>query len=493
MKQLLSGYDVIIIGSGIAGLYTALKLNPSKKALVLTKSHVKNSNTNLAQGGVAVTFDAKDFDSHVEDTMKTGFFHNDEERLYSMVAEGSNSINTLINWGVNFDSDKEGNLLFTKEGGHSRRRILHFKDTTGEEIIRGLVDSVIERENITLSEYTYVSDLIIENDEILGVKCIKENQVFVISAPHIVIATGGVGEIYLNTTNASIATGDGIAMAYRAGAQVADMEFVQFHPTALNVPGHSHFLISEAVRGEGGILRNEIGDAFMNFYHPLKDLAPRSVVSKAIFDECVKQGNYNVYLDVTHLPESFIKTRFPNIYGECLKRGINILKEWIPIIPVQHYMMGGIRTDAIGRTSIKGLYACGEVACTGVHGANRMASNSLLEGAVFADRVAEDINQSHRLHQHIDTCESQVSSSEKDIAILKNKLQGVMSKYVFIFRNKNRMIEALKLVDDISDQLDDMINQESIELRNMVLVCKLIIKAAINREQSLGSHIIEGD
>ena len=272
------------------------------------------------------------------------------------------------------------------------------------------------------------------------------------------------------------------------------MEFVQFHPTALNVPGHSHFLISEAVRGEGGILRNESGDAFMALYHPLKDLAPRSIVSKAIFDEAALQGNDHVYLDVTHLPESFVTSRFPNIYGECLKRGINILKEWIPIVPVQHYMMGGLKTDAIGRTNIKGLYACGEVACTGVHGANRMASNSLLEGAVFADRVAEDINGYNKERPQLSASNIPVSVDVKDVEIYKNQLQQIMSKYVFIFRDKNKMREALKFVDDISDRIDDdLYSQGSIELRNMLIVSKLIIKAAINREQSLGSHIIEGE
>jgi len=276
---------------------------------------------------------------------------------------------------------------------------------------------------------------------------------------------------------------------------IKDMEFVQFHPTALNVPGHSHFLISEAVRGEGGILRNEIGKAFMDGYHPLKDLAPRSVVSRAIFEEANKQGNNHIYLDITHLSEDYIKNRFPNIYNECLSRGIDILNEWIPIIPVQHYIMGGIETDAIGRTNLEGLYACGEVACTGVHGANRMASNSLLEGAVFAFRVAEDINASHRKTKPYETAITYVKEENNiEIHAYKNQLQEIMSDYVFIFRSKSHLIKALQLVDDLSDTLpEECTSQEGYELRNMVLVSRLIIKAAIDRDETLGSHIIEGE
>ena len=495
MEQLLSEYDVVIIGSGIAGLYTALKLDSNKSILVLSKDHIKNSNTNLAQGGIAVTFNKNDFESHINDTLKTGYYYNDEDRLRMMVEEGGKSINTLIDWGVNFDSNDDGTLLLTKEGGHSLRRIIHYKDTTGEEIIRGMLNSVASRNNITLVSHVFAVDLIVTGEGVVGIKVAQDRCIKPIYANQVVIATGGIGELYKNTTNASIATGDGIAMAVRSGVSVKDMEFVQFHPTALNAPGHSHFLISEAVRGEGGILRNETGDAFMNGYHPLKDLAPRSVVSKAIFEEANKQGNDKIYLDVTHLAEEYIKNRFPNIYNECLSRGIDIVNEWIPIIPVQHYMMGGIETDAIGRTNLDGLYACGEVACTGVHGANRMASNSLLEGAVFAFRVAEDINASHRKIKSYEKNLSYVKD-ENNIKIhaYKNQLQEIMSDYVFIFRNKSHLIKALKLVDDLSDILpDECTSQEGYELRNMVLVSKLIIKAAIDRDDTLGSHIIEGE
>lgn len=497
MKNLLSEYDVIIIGSGIAGLVTALKLNQDKNVLLISKDKACNNNTNLAQGGVAVTFDSNDFDSHISDTLKTGNYYNDEDRLRSMIEDGGEIIKTLIKWGVNFDKDDQGNLLLTKEGGHSKRRIIHFKDTTGQEIVRGLLAAAKKRKNVTIMEDTFAVDLIMEGHTAIGLKILKESHLRHIYAHHIVIASGGIGELYANTTNANIATGDGLAMAYRAGADIKDMEFVQFHPTALNVPGHAHFLISEAVRGEGGILRNEKGQAFMDGYHPLKDLAPRSVVSKAIFEEAEKQGNDLIYLDVTHLGEDFLKHRFPNIYKECLKHGVDIIREYIPIVPVQHYMMGGIETDAIGRTSIERLYACGEAACTGVHGANRMASNSLLEGAVFANRVAEDINVSKK-HNNLpieDLYDLHETNLNTHVIDEKRKaLQKIMSSNVFIFRNKNDLMLALKAVDDLYDTCPTKyISQKGYELKNMLTVSKLIIEAALKRDDSLGSHIIEGE
>lgn len=495
MKGILSEYDVIVIGSGIAGLYTALKISKYKRVLIISKDELTNSNTNLAQGGVAVTFNKKDIDSHVQDTMRTGFHYNDIDRLRTMVEDGGKCINTLINWGVNFDRDDHDNLLLTKEGGHSLRRIIHYKDTTGQEIIRGLIEAVYKADNITCISHTFVSKLLVHENKIYGIQCLEDKQISNIYATHVVLATGGIGELYKHTTNACIATGDGIAMAYDVGVAVKDMEFVQFHPTALNVPGHSHFLISEAVRGEGGILRNKAGIAFMASYHELKDLAPRSIVSKSILEECKKQASDQIYLDVTHLPEDYIKNRFPNIYQECFNRGIDIVKEWIPIIPVQHYMMGGIETDALGRTCVEGLYACGEVACTGVHGANRMASNSLLEGAVYADRVAEDINSSSKVFERqafeiLNLCQ------EDPIVIhsLKVQLQEVMNSHVFIFRKNRSLILAKKIVDDLSDQVTDFCqSQEAFELRNMIIVAKLIIEGALKREDSLGSHIMEGD
>lgn len=495
MKHILPAYDVIIIGSGIAGLFTAMKLDSSKRILVLSKDELKCSNTNLAQGGVAVTFDSNDFESHMIDTLKTGFYYNDENRLRILIEEGGKNIETLISMGVNFDRDSDGKLLLTKEGGHSKRRIVHYKDITGQEIVRGLIEACNEKDNITLMDHIFVTDIITMDSTLCGVKIIVNNQIESISASNVVLATGGIGGLYEHTTNSSIATADGIAIGVRAGAEVHDMEFVQFHPTALNKKSDAHFLISEAVRGEGGILRNEAGEAFMDKYHPLKDLAPRSIVSKAIIEESNRQGNQNIYLDVTHLPESFITNRFPNIYSECLSYGLDMTKDLIPIVPVQHYMMGGLKTNDAGRTNISGLYACGEVACTGVHGANRMASNSLLEALVFGNRVADDINSSNLVLKKSDRIiEAIDETSCVKSHVYKQQLKHIMSEYVFIFRKKHDLIKALKLMNEMDvSEFDECHSQEAFELRNMILVAKLIIEAAIQREISLGSHIIEGE
>jgi len=489
-------YDIIIIGTGIAGLSTGLNVDPSKKVLILTKDMPRVSNTNLAQGGIAVTFDPNYIESHVQDTLKTGNFYNDEGRLRKMIQEGGAAINTLINWGVNFDRDDKGKLLLTKEGGHSHRRIIHYKDTTGEEIVKGLLAACKERSNIHLVDQVFVKDILCNDQGVYGVEVLYKQSLCEILSQHVVLATGGIGEIYANTTNAPISTGDGLAMAYRAGAHLQDMEFVQFHPTALNVPGHSHFLISEAVRGEGGILRNQEGQAFMEAYHELKDLAPRSVVSKAIYDESKKQGSQDIYLDVTHMEASYILKRFPNIYKECLKRGIDITKDWIPIIPVQHYIMGGIQTDDHGKTNIAGLYACGEVACTRVHGANRMASNSLLEAAVYANRVADHINQSQRPVRPVnwELINRSIQDVNYDIHLARKRLRQVMGDSVFIFRRMSDLKSALEEIKLLTEELPAELMCESyFELKNMLLVSQLIIGGAIERKESLGSHIIEGE
>lgn len=492
---MLNAYDIIIIGSGIAGLSTALNVSDDKSILVLTKDEATNTNTNMAQGGIAVTFDPNSFESHVQDTLKTGNFYNDETRLRSMVEEGGAAINTLIDWGVNFDRDKDGNLLLTKEGGHSERRIIHYKDTTGKEIAKGLLNACMERNNIHLVENIFVKDVLKNDKGIYGVEIISNGFLSQIFASNVVIATGGIGEIYENTTNATISTGDGIAIAHRCGAEIKDMEFVQFHPTALNVPGDGHFLISEAVRGEGGILRNSNGEAFMSSYHELKDLAPRSIVSKAIFEESKKQGNNDIYLDVTHLGATYVKNRFPNIFNECSQRDIDITKELIPVVPVQHYIMGGIVTNDSGETNIPRLYACGEVSCTGVHGANRMASNSLLEAAVYAKRVADSINISTVDIDFSKLVKTKISNHEVcfDINETREKLKKIMAESVFIFRTNKALEQAyVKVTKLIEDLPDEIVCKNYYELMNMLLVSKLIIVSALNRKCSLGSHIVEG-
>lgn len=491
-----SEYDVVIIGAGIAGMFAALQINSDLKILLLSKDTVEISNTDLAQGGIAVTFDSNDFESHISDTLKTGNYYNDKEFLKIMVEEGAKMINTLLNWGVNFDTDELGNILFTKEGGHSLRRIVHYKDTTGHEIVKSLKNKIISQKNIFILENTFVVDLIIENMNVNGLTMIKDDVLNKLYCKKIVIATGGIGELYANTTNSIISTGDGVAFAYRAGVKIKDMEFVQFHPTALNTEGHSHFLISEAVRGEGGILRNENGVAFMKNYHELKDLAPRSIVSKAIIEESLKQENSNIYLDITHLDSEYILTRFPNIYKECLGKDINITNTLIPIIPVQHYIMGGIVTNINGETNISGLYACGEVACTGVHGANRMASNSLLEAIVFADRVATAIN--NKPYENLIKIEESIVKIEEnieDIFISSKRLmlQKIMSENVFIFREEKDLKKALIEIENIFKEIPkDVVNAKIYELINMLTVAKIIIESALNRKQSLGCHIING-
>lgn len=495
LKTMLDVYDVIIVGSGIAGLSTALSISEDKNVLLVTKDELSNTNTNMAQGGIAVTFDADHVESHVQDTLRTGNYYNDESRLRSMVVEGGDAINTLIDWGVNFDRDEDGDLLLTKEGGHSQRRIIHYKDTTGQEIIKGLLGACEKKKNIHMFEHIFVKDLIKDGYGICGMELISQGQFARVYSHKIVIATGGIGEIYANTTNATISTGDGIAIAHRCGAHLKDMEFVQFHPTALNVPGHGHFLISEAVRGEGGILKNAKGQAFMANYHALKDLAPRSVVSRAIHEESIKQGNKDIYLDVTHMGSVYLKERFPNIYKECLKRHIDITKEWIPIVPVQHYIMGGIETNEFGQTNIKGLYACGEVSCTSVHGANRMASNSLLEAAVYARRVAKAIDADMERSEVVKRKKDNLLLDEPifDMTRIKNQLQNIMAESVFIFRHFEGLEKARADIIALSEALPNEIRCKAYyEVRNMLFVAQLIVDSALKRKISLGSHIVEG-
>lgn len=495
-NMLYDNYDVIIIGSGIAGLSTALNIGDGKNVLILTKDQAENTNTNMAQGGIAVTFEPELIESHVQDTLRTGNYYNNEASLRSMIEEGGAAINTLIKWGVNFDRDHNGELLLTKEGGHSERRIIHYKDTTGKAIVKGLLEACKKKKNIYLKEDIFVKDVLIKDQIVYGVQVLINETLKEFLTPNVVIATGGIGELYANTTNASIATGDGIAIAYRCGAVIKDMEFVQFHPTALNVPGHGHFLISEAVRGEGGILRNSDGVAFMSSYHELKDLAPRSIVSKAIFEESKKQGGGNIYLDVTHLGEDYVKNRFPNIYKECLKENIDITKNYIPIVPVQHYTMGGILTNDQGETNIVGLYACGEVSCTGVHGANRMASNSLLEATVYAKRVADAIEKNQLQLKFSKSNKVRKINCIDLNAIEKSrkKLQAIMAESVFIFRNTEALKKAKNEIFILLSQMEkELICKDYFELMNMLLVSKIIVESALNRKESLGSHIMEGE
>lgn len=417
--------DVVIIGCGVAGLYAALNLNPKIKCLLLNKSGIKHSNSMYAQGGIAAVIEpyvnGDNHKLHIEDTLVAGAGLCDKTAVTVLVKEAWKNIQKIVSYNVPFDKCGD-EFLLTREGGHNKNRILHCGgDATGLHLTETLYEQVLKRKNITVMENVFFTDIIVKDNKAHGILILDENEKpVVITASKVIIASGGVGRVFRNSTNAVCASGDGIAAARRANAKLADMEFIQFHPTALIHPSETgrFFLISEALRGEGGVLRNRRWETFMQNVHPLADLAPRDIVTRAIITEMKKHDIPNVYLDITTKSRSFLSARFPTIYQECMKRGIDIAKNWIPVMPVQHYFMGGISTDINAATSIENLYACGEVARTGVHGANRLASNSLLECLVFAGRCSDQINKAYENKElHITT--------EK---ILKEAIDDTLSK-----------------------------------------------------------------
>jgi L-aspartate oxidase len=465
--------------------------------MLVTKDQLYESNSNYAQGGIAAALEASDFEKHVMDTLEAGSNYNDETTVNVVIKEARENIQKLIDLGVNFDKRSDGSLRRTKEGGHSSSRILHYKDSTGREIIRALTEAAKKRNNIHIYENTFAIDLVTERTHAKGVIFQSDLKRFYVKASKIIIASGGIGKLFKNSTNSLVATGDGVAMALRASAQVIDMEFIQFHPTALNFDESRNFLISEALRGEGAVLRNHKGERFMGKYHALKDLAPRDIVAQSIFIEMKENDTDGVFLDITEEDSEYVKNRFPQIYEYCLKYAIDITKDYIPVVPVQHYLMGGIQVDLNGRTSIKNLYACGEVARTGLHGANRLASNSLLEAIVLGNRIAKDINKNVEgiKNNHVLYSRNMVNKIDAiDYTEVIKEIREIMSSNVFIVRYESNLVKALEQINKIIKTIEVNNTIEYFEVMNMLITSKKIIEDSINRKESLGSHkiIIDG-
>lgn len=485
----------LIIGSGIAGLFTALKLAHYGDVTLLTKDRLGESNTTYAQGGIAAALDPQDSpDLHYNDTIQAGAGLCLPEPVSVLVNEGPARVRELIALGVPFDL-LDGELALTQEAAHSRRRILHADgDATGREISHSLTRLVAEDPRITVHEETMVISLLTRNHRCRGVLALlPSGELTTIYSNATILCTGGCGQVYAGTTNPAVATGDGIALAYRAGAAVSNMEFVQFHPTALAIPPAPRFLISETVRGEGGILLNLQGERFMNRYHPQAELAPRDVVARAIYSEMEQSHTNHVLLDLSALSGKLIRGRFPNIYDTCLQFGLDITMVPIPVAPAAHYMMGGILTDLIGRTTLDGLYACGETADPGVHGANRLASNSLLEGIVFGSRIAEHLQSvEEEPATEIDHCRTHIlqETMEEKADVDRRALQEMVSSHMGIIRDGEGLKSALETILLCPKKRPERLIKDPayIELQNLRLVAALMIRAALLRTESRGSH-----
>ena len=488
-NELGSCTDYLVIGSGVAGLRAAIALAEAGQVTVLTKDRLDESNTEYAQGGVAVALsDDDEIDLHIEDTLGAGAGLCEERAVRVLVEEGPRYIRQLIEWGAQFDRE-DGALAFTQEAAHSRRRILHARgDSTGSEIVRALLAQARRSDAITFVPHGATLGLLVADGRCTGVQLIdpQEHLLREMRARAVVLATGGAGQIYSQTTNPEIATGDGIAMAYAAGAEVSDLEFVQFHPTALAAPGAPRFLLSEALRGEGGLLRNEDGERLMERYDPRLELAPRDVVSRSIWAEMQRTGRQWVYLDLTHLDADFVRGRFPKIHLTCLRYGLDMTRVPIPVSPAAHYLMGGIRTDVHGRTTLPGLYAAGEATCTGVHGANRLASNSLLEGLVFGARAGEAARaESAHLPRDDQTVSLPIDMAPGDWLVdprIRHRVQEIMWSKVGLIRTGDLLTEAVAEIASLSDEAPNN------RTRHFVTLAHLIATAAQWREESRGGH-----
>ncbi|OAG28638.1 L-aspartate oxidase [Thermodesulfatator autotrophicus] len=514
--------DFLIIGSGIAGLSLALKIADLGKVTIITKKRAEDANTTLAQGGIACVLAEDDsFDLHIADTLRVGDGLAREDTVSLVVCQAPDRIKELLDLGVPFTRDPKdpSKLHLTLEGGHSRRRIVHVEDHTGREVEQVLLSHAREHPNIEILENHLAVDLItlckvyrgcprevLGHERCLGAYVLNEetNEIETFLARVTVLATGGAGKVYLYTSNADVASGDGMALAYRAGCRVANLEFVQFHPTCLYHPKAKNFLISEALRGEGAILLDPFGKPFMHKYDPQrKELAPRDIVARAIDFELKKTGKECVYLDISHKPKDFIIKRFPYIYETCLKFGIDITREPIPVVPAAHYFCGGIITDRYGLTDIKGLYALGECTCTGFHGANRLASNSLLEGLAFAHQASIHLKKEWPLYQRFeppavpDWDPGGAVDMEEKVLISHNwdAIRRLMWNYVGIVRTEQRLRLAQKRLNSILEEIEAhywayILTADFIELRNLAHVAKLVIECALRRKESRGTHFM---
>jgi len=511
--------DFLVIGSGIAGLSFALKVSKFGTVNIVTKKEKSDTSTNMAQGGIASVLGEDDsLELHMRDTLTAGAGLCDEKVVKVVVSEGPGRIKELLDLGVNFnlEAGQENMFELSREGGHSRRRIVHAEDMTGQEVERALVEQALAQKNIEFYEHHVAIDLIthyklfrrglvktMSEESCWGAYVLdtRQNEVKTFFARVVVLCTGGAGKVYLYTSNPDIATGDGVAMGYRAGAVIANMEFVQFHPTCLYHPLAKSFLISEAVRGEGGKLIDSKGREFMADYHEMKDLATRDVVARAVDSELKKSGDDCVFLDISHREKSFITERFPNIFQTCLSFGIDITREPIPIVPAAHYVCGGVLTDLDARTNILCLYALGEVASTGLHGANRLASNSLLEALVMADRAAQAVQRDFEARRKRPWPEEPkwdpgwASDSDEAIVVSHNweEIRRSMWNYVGVVRTNRRLQRARSRIRNIQKEIDEyywnfLITSDLIELRNIAMVAELIIESALSRKESRGLH-----
>lgn len=508
-------YDFLVIGTGIAGLSFAIKAAAHGSVAILTKKEAELSNTAWAQGGIAGVFgDDDSFDQHVADTLDAGAGLCNEDVVRSIVEEAPERLRELMDWGVHFDTlEKNGHteLLLGREGGHTFRRILHHGDTSGKEVAMRLLEKARHTEGITFFEEHFAVDLITTGklgfateDRCVGLYALNEKtgEVVTFRSDRVILATGGSGRVYLYTTNPEIATGDGVAMAWRAGATISDMEFVQFHPTCLYHPTVKNFLISEALRGEGGVLIGQDGQEFMHKYDPRKSLAPRDIVARAIDREIKKTGSPCVYLDMRSKSREFLMERFPNIYQTCKDLGIDMATQPIPVVPAAHYQCGGVKTDIHGRTSVRGLYAIGEVGCTGLHGANRLASNSLLEGAVLAHNAVIDVVRKIPLrneapqHYIVPPWKSgNVQDVDELVVIYHNwdEIRRLMWDYVSIVRTSKRLHRAAMRLQNLQKEVQEFywnfkITAPLLELRNLVQVAAIIVDSAQSRHESRGLH-----